>query len=325
MNNIANDYYKKYSIVSASQHNPNGQHVALLYGGMSAEYEVSKMSGQAIHKVLLQLGYNVTLIDMGADISNVVASINPDIVFNALHGSYGEDGHIQAILNMLKIPYTHSGLLASAAGFNKIVSKHLFEAHNINTAEYMVVHKADGQRSDPMPRPYVIKPIAQGSSKGVIVVFEGDDFNFSDYDFEYGDHILVEKYIKGREINVAVLNSKALGALEIQVDPSKRFYDYEVKYTDGLAVHIMPAKLSADKYNHLLTLSEKAYRALGCRGIARLEFIYDEVKDEFFVLEINTHPGFTELSICPEIAAYVGIDLKQLVQQILDSAAYDEC
>lgn len=297
------------------------KHIALIYGGMSAEREVSKSSGQGIEKALVEMGYQVTSIDMGADIAEVLSKIKPDLVFNALHGTYGEDGCLPGLLNMMRIPYTHSGVLASALAFDKIKSKELFLAHQFTQAKSICVTADMGYQDDPMPRPYVIKPINQGSSVGVELIFEYDDFRFSEYSFEYGD-ILVEEYILGREMQVAVLNGKALGALEIQLI-NKRFYDYEAKYTEGFTRHLMPAPISEAAYSNLLALAEKAYEVLGCNGMARVEFIYQEGKNQFYILELNTHPGFTPLSICPEIANAVGISFHQLVKEIIASAKYE--
>lgn len=323
MTNIAGSFYKDKTIVTQKS-TIGSKHVAVLYGGMSCEYSVSIESGKTIAQALMELGYKVTMLDIGADIAMVLSEIKPDVVFNGLHGTYGEDGAICGLLNIMRITYTHSGLLASSVCFNKITSKYIFAANKIKTIPYIIVNKSDNITSDPMQRPYVIKPVAQGSSKGLIIVMQEDDFNFADYNFEYGNQILVEKYIKGREMQVAILNGKALGALELKLHPSKRFYDFETKYTDGFAEHIMPAKLTDGEYKELLELSEASYKAIGARGIARAEFIFNEA-GEFFILEINTHPGFTALSICPEIALYVGISLNQLVEEILQAATYDEC
>ena len=259
---------------------------------------------------------------MGADIANVFREIRPDIVYNCLHGTYGEDGCLHGLLNIMRIPYTHSGVLTSSVSFNKVLSRALFVANNFDVANAIVINKQDGIKIDPMPRPYVIKPLDQGSSIGVEVIFEEDDFDFANYDFAYGDQIIVEEYIKGREMQVAVLNGKALGALELKI-LKNRFYDYETKYTDGFAQHILPAKLPKELYKDLLTKSELAYRIMGCLGIARVEFIYSEEKDRFFILEINTHPGMTPLSICPEIAASCGISFKDLVEEIVKTAKFE--
>ena len=309
--------YKATSEVHiASSHGK--QHIALIYGGMSAEREVSKSSAKGIEKTLVEMGYQVTAIDMGADIAQVLAQIKPDVVFNALHGTYGEDGCLPGLLNIMRIPYTHSGVLSSALAFDKVKSKEMFFANHLQQAKSVFVSSSMGYREDPLPRPYVIKPVNQGSSVGVELVFAEDDFQFADYKFPYGD-VLIEAYIQGREMQVAVLNGEALGALEIQLI-NKRFYDYEAKYTEGYTRHLMPAPIESAAYETLLGLAEKAYKVLGCNGMARVEFIYQEAKNEFFILEVNTHPGFTPLSICPEIANAVGITFPQLLEEMLASA-----
>jgi len=299
------------------------KHIALIAGGMSAEREVSLNSAKGIMRALLDAGYQVTFIDMGADIASVLASIKPDIVFNCLHGTYGEDGCLPGLLNIMRIPYTHSGLLASSIGFNKLKSKELFIANNIKTAKSITVNKADNIKDDPFPRPYVIKPLAQGSSIGVEVIFEEDDFSFANYDFPYGDQVLIEKYIEGREINVAVLNGKALGALEIKV-LKRKFNDYETKYTEGYAQHIIPVPIEEKLHNKLLRDAEKANDVIGCRGLVRVEFIYNESEQEFYILELNTHPGMTPLSICPDIAAYHGMNFMKLIEEVLATAVFEE-
>lgn len=302
--------------------NSGKKHIALVAGGMSTEREVSLVSAEGVSKALIEAGYRVTFIDMGADIAVKLQEIKPDIVFNCLHGTYGEDGCLPGLLNIMRIPYTHSGVLASSLAFDKIHSRSWFLTNNINMAESIVVNKSDNINLDPMKRPYVIKPLTQGSSIGVEVIFEEDDFNFADYDFPYGDQIIIEQYIKGRELQVAVLNGKALGALEIKL-LKNRFYDYETKYTEGFAEHLCPAPLSTELYNKLLEESEKIYKTMNCRGTARVEFILEDNTSKLFALEINTHPGMTSLSIVPEIAAHQGIDFIDLIEEILKTASFD--
>lgn len=298
----------------------NAIHVAVLYGGMSNEREVSLSSGEVVIKNLIEMGYKVTPLDMGTDISQVVAGLEPDVVFNALHGTYGEDGCIQGILDILNIPYTHSGLLASALAFDKIHSQNLFISHGILCPERKIISKKDNLDVDPMPRPYVIKPISEGSSVGVILVFEEDEFNFADYDFPYGNEIIVENYIPGKEIQVAVVGGRAIGTLEI-IPLKARFYDYKTKYTDGYAKHICPASLSEEVSKKALEISEKAHHLLGCKGATRVEFRFDDKKDKMYLLEINTHPGLTPLSIVPEIALKTqDIDFKKLIKNLIDEA-----
>lgn len=270
----------------------------------------------------MEAGYKVTFIDMGLDIASRLLEIKPDVVYNCLHGTFGEDGCLPGLLNILRIPFTHSGVLASSLAFSKIHSKSWFIANNINTAKSIVVNKLDNITKDPMPRPYVIKPLTQGSSIGVEVIFEEDDFNFADYNFSYGDQILIEKYIKGREMQVALLNGKALGVLEIQL-LKRRFYDYDTKYKTGFANHLCPAPVPKDVYDKLLKDSERIYQTMNCRGIARVEFIFDEENNKLFALEINTHPGMTPTSIVPEIAAMKGMNFTSLVKEIVKTASLD--
>jgi D-alanine-D-alanine ligase len=300
--------------------------VLAIGGGMSAEREVSYMSANGIVDSLLSLGYKVIFADMGADIGHVVSVINPDVVYNALHGTYGEDGCLAGLLNILRVPYTGPGVLASAVALNKKKSYESFVANEIKVAPAVIIHKQNRPMQDPMPRPYVIKPISQGSSIGVQVIFAEDDFDFTNYDFEYGDEIIVEKYIKGREIQVAVLNGKALGALEIKISaPGKRFYDYEVKYSPGLAEHLMPAPVSDDIYQQSVKLAEKVAAICACdRGMVRVEMLFCEEENSLYVLELNSHPGMTPMSICPEIAQYEGIEYTQLVQKILEQATFEK-
>jgi D-alanine-D-alanine ligase len=302
----------------------NLKNIAVLGAGMSAEREVSFMSSNGIVNSLLELGHHVIFIDMGADIANVLEKLKPRVVFNALHGTYGEDGCLPGLLNILRIPYTGPGVLSSSLAFNKKKSHEIFQANGIKVAKAITVSKHDNLKTDPMPKPYVIKPLSQGSSVGVHVVFKEDNFSFPDYEFKYGDEILVEQYIKGREMQVAVLNGKAMGVLEIELLKGKRFYDYEVKYTHGYANHLLPAPISDKARKKVMTISEQACRIFDCiSGIIRVEFIYNEQEDDFYILELNTHPGMTPLSICPEIVATQDINYTSLVEKILDSAHFE--
>lgn len=299
------------------------KYVVVVGGGMSAEREVSLMSADGIVDSLVELGHHVIFVDMGIDIAQVINSINPDVVFNALHGTYGEDGCLQGLLNIMRVPYTGCGVLSSSLAFNKKKSYEIFLANNINIAQTKIVKKSDNLKTDPISRPYVIKPIAQGSSVGVEIIFESDDFSFANYDFPHGDEIIIEQYVKGRELQVAVLNGEALGVLEIELLKNKRFYDYETKYTEGFANHLLPAPIKADAYKKALEISEKIFKMFGCRGMARVEFIYDDQNDIFYTLEINTHPGMTPMSICPEIAAMKNISYTNIVEQILNDAKFE--
>lgn len=297
----------------------NSKHIVVLKGGMSAEREVSFSSGSGTVKNLIELGYKVTSLDMGTDIAKYLLELQPDVVFNALHGPYGEDGCVSGLLEIMQIPYTHSGVLASALALDKIHSQDLFIKNGIKCPNRLIIDKKQNIKNDPMQRPYVIKPINQGSSIGVIVVFKEDDFDFASYDYPYGDQIIVENYISGKEINVAVLGNKAIGTMEI-VCLKNRFYDYESKYTDGFADHIFPARLSAEDNKKALEISERVHNLIGCNCVSRVEFRFNEEEREFYLLEINSHPGLTPLSIVPDIAARNGINFKQLLQILIEEA-----
>jgi D-alanine-D-alanine ligase len=297
------------------------QHIAVLMGGLSAEREVSLSSAAGIIKNLQGLGYQVTPIDMDRDVAEVLARVKPDIVFNALHGTYGEDGCVQGLLEILGIPYTHSGVLASAIGMDKPKAKALFESNGILCPQGRILHRTEVLQEDPLPRPYVIKPLSEGSSIGVHVIMEGDNFDIRDYDWAYGDAVILERYIPGKEIQVAVVGNRAIGAIEIR--PKGRFYDYEAKYTDGKADHIMPAPISSEAYHEVLALALKVHQLLGCKSVSRVDFRYDDTPGgdgRFYLLEINTHPGMTPLSLVPEIAAYAGISFPELLEMIIRDA-----
>lgn len=320
MDNYKTIFREHSNVVEINQ--SGKQHVAIIAGGMSAEREVSLVSSKSVTEALLQAGYRVTLIDMGADISTVLTKVKPDVVFNCLHGTYGEDGCLPGLLNIMRIPYTNSGVLASALGFNKLKSKELFVAHDIKMPDTIIVSKSENINNDPMVRPYVIKPISQGSSIGVEIILDGDNFHFADYKFPYGDKVIVEKYIKGRELQVAVLNGKALGILEIKLLKS-RFNDYNSKYKAGYSEHIVPAPLPKKINNQLLSISEQAFALMGCKGAVRMEFMMDE-NQELYILEVNTHPGLTPLSSYPEILNYYGINLANLCEELLKAAAFEQ-
>ncbi len=297
------------------------KHVAVLMGGWSAERDVSLTSGRAVTEALNSLGYRVSPLDVGHDVAARLSELKPDIAFNALHGRYGEDGCIQGVLEVLQIPYTHSGVLASAVAMDKPMSKHICTAAGIPCSVGEVMHKHQLFSHEPMPRPYVVKPLNEGSSVGVTIVMERDNFSFNEDSWPYGDKVLVEKYVPGREIQVAVLGEEALGAIEIR--PKGKFYDYEAKYTDGKAEHLMPAPLPPEVYKKVCDLALRAHRALGCRGLTRADFRYDDTvpgKEKFYFLEVNTQPGMTPLSLAPEIAAYKGMTFADLVDALVKSA-----
>lgn len=291
--------------------------VAVLYGGMSAEREVSLSSGKAVIRALSELGYDAVPIDAQADVAEQLAKSRPDVAFNALHGRWGEDGCVQGVLEILKIPYTHSGVLASALAMDKPMAKKVFEAVGLLCAEGKVCTKEEMIAAEPMARPYVVKPSNEGSSVGVQLVFENDNFFFTAENWPHGDEVLVEQYIAGREIQVAVLDGKALGAIEIRA--LGKFYDYEAKYTDGKAEHLMPAPLEDAAYSQVLEEAERAHAALGCRGLSRSDFRYSE-DGKFYILETNTQPGLTPLSLAPEIAAHQGIVFNELIDVLVKTA-----
>lgn len=300
------------------------KHVAVLKGGWSSEREVSLASGAAVEKALAALGYRVSAVDMQPDVAEVLAKLKPDVVFNALHGRPGEDGTVQGMLELLGIPYTHSGVLASALAMDKPMAKQLFAAAGIPVADGKVVHKHEMMAGEPMPRPYVIKPINEGSSVGVTIVMENDNIFFDENNWPFGEYVLVEHYIAGREIQVAVLDGEALGAIEIRA--KGRFYDYNAKYTDGQAEHLMPAPIDAAAYARVCALAVKAHEVLGCRGLTRSDFRYEEMDGStgmFYILETNTQPGMTPLSLSPEIAAHHGIPFDELIDRLVKGAAMD--
>lgn len=297
-------------------------HVAVLMGGMSAEREVSLTSGKAVEKALLELGHAVTAIDVSARVVEDLVRIKPDVVFNALHGRYGEDGCIQGLLEILKIPYTHSGVLASAVAMDKPMAKVVFANAGIRIAKGVVAHKDEVIGKDVMPRPYVVKPANEGSSVGVKLLFEKDNFFFTKETWPYGETVLVEQYIPGRELTCAVLDDVALGVTEITTKSG--FYDYENKYTAGGSFHVCPAQIPKAIYDEVMAMALKAHQALGCRSLSRSDFRWDEKGDgKIYILETNTQPGMTPVSLSPELAAYAGMDFKTLVDRILKTARLD--
>jgi D-alanine-D-alanine ligase len=301
------------------EHNSNRSHVVVLMGGESKEREVSLSSGNGIINSLIEMDYKITAIDIGYDIAEILLKLNPDIVFIALHGTFGEDGNIQGILNVLRIPYTHSGLTSSAISFNKVLTKKMLNGYDIKMANSIVYPKGESlPDEEPLKRPFVIKPSCEGSSVGVQIIFENDDFKMSDYPRDKFGEILIEDYIPGQEINVAVLDGKAIGALEIKTN--HRFYDYEAKYVAGESEHIYPALLSEKKYKEVLLISEKIFKILGCNDVARVEFKYNPDDENFYFLEINTHPGFTPTSIVPEICAHNKISYNNLVEKLVQKS-----
>ena len=292
------------------------KHVAVLKGGWSAEREVSLNSGAACARALRELGYRVSEVDVGRDVAQVLSALRPDVAFNALHGTFGEDGGMQGVLEMLEIPYTHSGVLASSVAMDKPMAKIIFEAAGLRCPKGLVLSRGELVKGDPMPRPYVAKPACEGSSVGVHIMQPDDKRTLPEVVQENAEEWLIEEYIPGREITVAVLNNKPLGVTEIR--PKSGFYDYENKYTDGKTEHLCPAPLPPQRYDEVMQLALRAHLALGCRGLSRSDFRFND--NEFYLLEVNTQPGMTALSLSPEIAAHAGISFNELVRLLVEDA-----
>ena len=296
-------------------------HVAVLMGGRSAERPVSLTSGKACAQALRTAGYQVTEIDVGADLAARLLEIKPDVVFNALHGRWGEDGCVQGLLELMELSYPHSGVRASAVAMYKPATLEVFRAHGIPCAEGCLSTVAAVNEKDPLDRPYVVKPPSEGSTFGVRIVWAGDNEPPVGSDWRYGDDVLAERYVPGRELTVAVMDGKALGVTEILTDDG--FYDYDAKYADGGSRHVIPAPIHADVYAKALELSERAHAALGCRGVSRADFRYDDTDGEpgaLYMLEVNTQPGMTPTSLVPELAAHNGIEFPALVRWMVEDA-----
>jgi D-alanine-D-alanine ligase len=298
--------------------------VVLLMGGRSAEREVSLVSGRECAAGLVEAGYKVTTVDVRDDLTVVLKALDPrpDLVFNALHGRYGEDGTIQGVLDWLGIAYTHSGVLASALAMDKTVAKRLFESAGLRCPAGQLVHRSAVQAGDVLARPYVVKPNNEGSSVGVTIVRQGDNaLPFSGIDWPFGDQVLVEPYIPGRELTVGVMGDRPLAVTELR--PRQGFYDYTAKYTEGRTEHLVPAPLPPAVYEAALQSALTAHKVLGCRGVSRADFRYDDSKDNpsgLYLLEVNTQPGMTPLSLVPEQARYLGISFSELVGWIAEQA-----
>jgi len=301
------------------------KHVAVLMGGWSAEREISQRSGKACAEALARLGYRVTRIDVGRDIATVLTTVKPDVALNVLHGRPGEDGTLQGILEILAIPYTHSGVMASAVAMRKDIAKELFRAAAVPVAEGLIVSRFEAAKKHVLAPPYVIKPLAEGSSVGVFIVQPDHTHppqELTRHDWPYGDELIVEKYIPGKELTCAVMGEEALGVIEIV--PTVRFYDYEAKYAPGGSQHVLPAPVSSFVYQEVRRVALAAHRALGCRGVSRADFRYDERVEGtggLVCLEVNTQPGMTETSLVPELAAHAGISFDELVRWMIEDAS----
>jgi D-alanine-D-alanine ligase len=300
--------------------------VVVLYGGISAERDVSLASGMQVIAALRESGFEVNPVNVGHDLGAVIAALSPrpDAVFNALHGRFGEDGAIQGVLDWLGIPYTHSGVRASAVAMDKEAAKALFASAGLPIAPGRIVSVAELEAADPLPLPYVVKPVNEGSSVGVEVVRGGDNRRADiARGWTFGPGVMVEEFIPGRELTVSVLNDRALAVTEICA-VAGTFYDYESKYADGGSHHIIPANVHPDAYARALEMAVAAHRAIGCRGATRCDFRYDDSAGEpgrLVLLEINTQPGLTPTSLLPEQAAYCGMSFQQLCAWMVENAA----
>ena len=300
--------------------------VAVLMGGWSAEREVSLTSGQGIAAALERLGHDVTAIDMGRDVAARLAEAAPDIVFNALHGTPGEDGSVQGMLDLMGMKYTHSGLATSVIAIDKVLTKRILEPLGVRMPGGRVVASASLFEGDPLPRPYVLKPVNEGSSVGVAIVTAGSNYSQpiardSAGPWQVFAELLAEPFIAGRELTVAVLGDEALAVTELK--PVQGFYDYDAKYTDGLTVHVCPADLPDSVERAALDTAMRAHSALGCRGVSRSDFRYDPAQGDagLYLLEVNTQPGMTPTSLVPEQAAYVGMSYQDLVRWMVEDAS----
>jgi D-alanine-D-alanine ligase len=299
------------------------KHVAVLMGGWSAERDVSLRSGKACAEALGRCGYTVMPIDVGRDIAAILTAAKPDVALNVLHGRPGEDGTLQGLLEILGIPYSHSGVLASALAMQKHYAKALFRAAGVPVAEDRVVSRLEAAKAHVMAPPYVVKPVAEGSSVGVFIVTAEQAHPPQELyrdDWPFGDTVMVERYIPGKELTCAVLGDRALDV--IQIVPATRFYDYEAKYAAGGSKHLLPAPILPNVYQEVRRLSLAAHSALGCRGVSRADFRYDDRgTGKLICLEVNTQPGMTETSLVPELAAYAGITFDELVQWMVEDAS----
>ncbi|NRG17842.1 D-alanine--D-alanine ligase [Rhizobiales bacterium] len=302
------------------------KHVAVLMGGWSSERPVSLRSGEACAAALERCGYQVTRIDVDRDVSRVLQDLKPDAAFNALHGPYGEDGCIQGVLEVLGIPYTHSGVMASALAMDKAKAKAVMKASGVPVAEHKVVHRLEAAKAHAIKPPYVAKPVREGSSFGVLIVPDDAPHPpqqlYAD-DWPYGDIVMVERFIPGRELTCAVMGNVALGVIEV-IPEGHGFYDYDAKYAPGGSRHILPAEISPFVYQEVQKITLKAHLSLGCAGVTRADFRYDDRlhgTGELICLEVNTQPGMTETSLVPEIAAHAGHSFEELVSWMVEDAS----
>ena len=304
----------------------SGKHVAVLMGGFSSERPVSLASGAPCADALEGAGYRVTRVDVDHDIARVLGDLKPDVAFNALHGPFGEDGTIQGILEYLQIPYTHSGVLASALAMDKAQAKIVAKAAGVPIAEQRLMNRFDFTSSHPIKPPYVVKPVREGSSFGVVIVQEDQSHPpqvITSNEWRYGDRVMVERYIYGRELTCGVMGDVVLGVTEV-VPQGHSFYDYDSKYVKGGSKHVLPAQISPNIYQKIQTLALKAHQAIGCRGVSRSDFRYDDrfsENGELVWLEINTQPGMTPTSLVPEMAEHAGHTFGEFLSWMVEDAS----
>ena len=303
-------------------------HVAVLMGGLSAEREISLRSGAACAAALESEGYRVSRVDVGHDVAIRLTELKPDVAFNALHGKFGEDGCVQGVLELLRIPYTHSGVLASSVAMKKDVAKLVMAAAGVPVPKGRVVDRREAAKGHVLKPPYVLKPVSEGSSFGVFIVTENDPAppaELSSPGWTHGDLMLAEQFIAGRELTCAVMGDRPLDVIEI-LAADGGWYDYKAKYAKGGSKHVLPANLKPNIYQDIQQLALEAHRALGCRGVSRADFRYDDRPGgtgELVVLEVNTQPGMTETSLVPEMAAYAGYSYGELVKWMVQDASCD--
>jgi D-alanine-D-alanine ligase len=297
--------------------------VLVLMGGTSSEREVSLVSGAAVTKALLEAGYEAIAFDLGTDIPALIQALTPapDAVFNALHGRPGEDGTVQGLLELMGIRYTHSGVLASAIAMDKPATKRLVETTGVRTPKGSVISVETLRKGHPLPPPYVVKPVAEGSTVGVYIVRPGENLPALDAGWAFGDTVLVEEYIPGRELTVGIMGDRALAVTEIRF--AGGLFDFTSKYTPGHAQHLLPAPVPAPVYDEAMRFALVAHQTLGCRGISRSDLRYDDQRpgtSGLFFLEINSQPGFTPISLVPEQAQRAGISFGELVTWLVENA-----
>lgn len=302
------------------------KHIAVLLGGWSSEREVSLASGEPCAKGLEDAGYKVTRVDVDRNVSEVLRELNPDVAFNALHGPFGEDGLIQGVLEFLQIPYTHSGVLASSLAMDKDLAKRVAKSAGIPVAQHKVMSRLEAAKEHALTPPYVVKPVAEGSSFGILIVREDmskPPQELYSESWPYGERIMVEKYVAGRELTCAVMGDVALGVTEI-VTKEGEWYDFDAKYAEGASKHECPAKIKRNIYQKIQTLSLKAHQVMGCRGVSRSDFRLDDGPmgtGELIWLEVNTQPGMTPTSLVPELAAHAGHSFEELLSWMVEDAS----